>query len=110
MVLNIAMNYGGRAEITRAVRAIAEKVAEGRLDPADIDESMVANHLYTAGQPDPDLILRPSGEQRLSNFLLWQSAYAELLSMEVLWPDFTEQDLDRALVEFAHRNRRFGGV
>lgn len=110
MVLNIAMNYGGRAEITRAVRALAEEVAEGSLAPADIDESMVENHLYTAGQPDPDLILRPSGEQRLSNFLLWQSAYAELLPMEVLWPDFTEQDLDRALVEFAHRNRRFGGV
>lgn len=110
MVLNIAMNYGGRAEIVRAVRSLAEDAAQGRLEPSAIDERMLASRMYTAGQPDPDLILRPSGEQRLSNFLLWQSAYAELLPMQVLWPDFTERDLDRALMEFAHRNRRFGGV
>lgn len=110
MVLNIAMNYGGRAEIVRAVRSLAEDAAQGRFEPSAIDERMLASRMYTAGQPDPDLILRPSGEQRLSNFLLWQSAYAELLPMQVLWPDFTERDLDRALMEFAHRNRRFGGV
>lgn len=110
MVLNIAMNYGGRAELVRAIRQIAGEAAAGRLDPAAITEQTVAAHLYTAGQPDPDLIIRPSGEQRLSNFLLWQCAYAEFAPMDVLWPDFTSADIDRALQEYAHRNRRFGGV
>ena len=110
MVLNIAMNYGGRAELVRAVSQIAEKVAAGKLRPEEISEQTIADELYTAGQPDVDLIIRPSGEERLSNFLLWQSAYAEFLPMDVLWPDFTPNDLNRALKEFAHRSRRFGGI
>lgn len=110
MVLNIAMNYGGRAELITAMRDIAAEVADGSIDPASIDEEMISNHLYTKGQPDPDLIIRPSGENRTSNFLLWQSAYAEYVIMDVLWPDFKEKDMDAALIEFANRNRRFGGV
>ncbi len=110
MVLNIAMNYGGRAEMIHAMREIAQKVADGTVKPDDIDEQMVSDHLYTKGEPDPDLIIRPSGENRTSNFLLWQSAYAEYVIMDVLWPDFKEKDLDAALIEYAKRNRRFGGV
>lgn len=110
MVLNIAMNYGGRAELVTAIQDIARKAAEGSIKPEEITESLVSDHLYTSGQPDPDLIIRPSGENRTSNFLLWQSAYAEYVIMDVLWPDFTERDLDKALIEFAKRNRRFGGV
>ncbi len=110
MVLNIAMNYGGRAELVRAIRSLAARAAEGGIKPEDITEQTVSDNLYTAGQPDPDLIIRPSGENRTSNFLLWQSAYAEYVIMDVLWPDFTSDDLDRALIEFAKRNRRFGGV
>lgn len=110
MVLNIAMNYGGRAELVTAIRNMANKVKDGSLDPADITEELVSQHLYTKGQPDPDLIIRPSGENRTSNFLLWQSAYAEYVIMDVLWPDFTKEDLNQALIEFAKRNRRFGGV
>ena len=110
MVLNIAMNYGGRAELVTAIRNMAEKVARGELQPEAIDEALVSQHLYTQGQPDPDLIIRPSGENRTSNFLLWQSAYAEYVIMDVLWPDFTQRDLDKALIEYAGRNRRFGGV
>ena len=110
MVLNLAMNYGGRAELVTAVREIAAKAAKGELDPSSIDEQMISDHLYTKGQPDPDLIIRPSGENRTSNFLLWQSAYAEYVIMDVLWPDFKEKDMDAALIEYAKRNRRFGGV
>lgn len=110
MVLNIAMNYGGRAELTHAVRLLAQEVKEGRLNPGDIDEKAIAGRLYTAGQPDPDLIIRPSGEHRTSNFLLWQAAYAEYVIMDILWPDFKTTDLDWALDEFSNRNRRFGGV
>ena len=110
MVLNIAMNYGGRAELTHAVRLLAQEVKDGVLLPEQIDENTVAQKLYTAGQPDPDLIIRPSGEHRTSNFLLWQSAYAEYIIMDILWPDFTTGDLDRALEEFSNRSRRFGGV
>ncbi|ARP50360.1 MULTISPECIES: isoprenyl transferase [Caproicibacterium] len=110
MVLNIAMNYGGRAELVRAARSMAAKAAAGTLRPEEITEDTISQELYTAGQPDPDLILRPSGEHRLSNFLLWQSAYTEFLSMNVLWPDFTTDDLDNALNEYAHRSRRFGGI
>ena len=110
MVLNIAMNYGGRAELVTAIRDMANEVKDGSLDPAAITEELVSQHLYTKGQPDPDLIIRPSGENRTSNFLLWQSAYAEYVIMDVLWPDFTQEDLNRALIEFAKRNRRFGGV
>ena len=110
MVLNIALNYGGRAEILRAVRLLARDVRDGKLNPEKIDENDIASRLYTAGQPDPDLIIRPSGEQRTSNFLLWQSAYTEYLAMDVLWPDFTPAHLERAFEAYAARNRRFGGV
>lgn len=110
MVLNIAMNYGGRAELVTAVRDIAAKAAKGEISPDMIDEAMISDNLYTKGQPDPDLIIRPSGENRTSNFLLWQSAYAEYVIMDVLWPDFKEKDMDAALIEYAKRNRRFGGV
>ena len=110
MVLNIAMNYGGRAEIVHAVRSLAEEISAGRLSPAEIGEAEIASRLYTAGQPDPDLIIRPSGEHRVSNFLLWQSAYAEYVVMDILWPDFKPADLDRALRDYSNRNRRFGGV
>lgn len=110
MVLNIAMNYGGRDEITRAARILGEKVAKGEITPKEITAQAISNELYTAGQPDPDLIIRPSGEQRVSNFLLWQSAYAEYIICDILWPDFKPQDLEEALDEFSRRQRRFGGV
>ncbi len=110
MVLNIAMNYGGRSEILRAARNLAEKVKAGTLNPEDIDEKCFSGELYTAGQPDPDLIIRPSGENRISNFLLWQSAYSEYVIMDILWPDFTPEDLNYALQEYAKRSRRFGGI
>lgn len=110
MVLNIAMNYGGRAEITRAVKLLIQDVTDGVLEPDQINEDSIAQKLYTAGQPNPDLIIRPSGENRISNFLLWQSAYAEYIVMDILWPDFKPRDLDRALNEYASRNRRFGGI
>jgi len=110
MVLNIALNYGGRAEIVRAVRILAEEVRDGSLRPEQIDEASISRHLYTAGQPDPDLIIRPSGEQRVSNFMLWQSAYTEYLVMDVLWPDFTPKELERAFDLYAARDRRFGGI
>ena len=110
MVLNIAMNYGSRAEITMAVKKIAEKVKSGELSVEDITEQTVSDNLYTAFQPDPDLVIRPSGEYRISNFLLWQSAYTEYVIMDKLWPDFTTEDMNRALLEFANRNRRYGGV
>lgn len=110
MVLNVAMNYGGRSEIIRGAKAIAVDVKDGKLDVDAIDEKIFSAKLYTAGQPDPDLIIRPSGEKRLSNFLLWQSAYTEFVFMNVLWPDFSEKDLDLAIDEYAARNRRFGGV
>lgn len=110
MVLNLAMNYGGRAELVRAARAFAEDVRAGRRGPADMEESLFSGYLYTAGQPDLDLLIRPSGEQRLSNFLLWQCAYAEFVFFDILWPDFTRADMDRALQIYASRQRRFGGV
>lgn len=104
--LNIALNYGGRDEIVHAVRKIAAKGVK----PEDITEQVISENLYTAGQPDPDFIIRPSGEYRLSNYLIWQSAYAEYWFSDVLWPDFKPRDLDRALEDFSRRNRRFGGV
>ena len=110
MTLNVAVNYGGRPEIVRATRLLAQKVADGELRPEDIDEAAMADMMYTRGQKDPDFILRPSGEKRLSNFLLWQAAYSELVEMDVLWPDFTRQDLDLAIEEFNRRSRRFGGI
>ena len=110
MQLNIAVNYGGREEIVHSLRELAGEVAAGRLSPDELSEKLVEAHLYTAGQPELDLILRPSGEYRLSNFLLWQSAYAEYIFMDVLWPDFTPAHLEQALTEYAGRHRRFGGV
>ena len=110
MNLLLAINYGGRDEILRAVKQISQKVSQGELTQEEITEEVFSRHLYTAGQPDPDLIIRPSGEQRISNFLLWQSAYTEYIIMDILWPDFTTADLDAALAEYARRNRRFGGV
>jgi len=108
--LNICISYGGRAEITRAARLLAEEVAAGRMDPSEIDEEAIAERLYTAPWPDPDLLIRTSGEFRLSNFLLWQLAYAELHVTPVLWPDFTRAHLFEAILEFQRRDRRFGRV
>ena len=110
MTLNIAVNYGGRPEIVRAARQLAERVKAGELQPEDITEEMMSDAMYTTGQKDPDFILRPSGEKRLSNFMLWQAAYSELVEMDVLWPDFTRDDLDAAITEFNKRSRRFGGI
>lgn len=110
MVLNIAMNYGSRDEIVRAVKNICADVKSGRVEESAIDESLFSDYLYTAGQPDPDLIIRPSGEYRISNFLLWQSAYTEFVIMNKLWPDFQKEDLDEALRIYSQRNRRYGGV
>lgn len=109
LTLNLAINYGGRREITQAVQAIAEQVAAGRLKPAEIDEETISAHLYTAGQPDPDLIIRPSGELRISNYLLWQMAYSELYFTPVLWPDFDGLELLKAVYSYQSRQRRFGG-
>ena len=108
--INIALNYGGRDEIVRAVRTLAQRCAEGTISPSEISEQMVSDCLYTCGQPDPDMILRPSGEMRTSNFLPWQSTYAELVFMDVLWPDFTPNHLDQAILQYLQRSRRFGGV
>ena len=110
MVLNIAINYGGRDEIVHAVRDIADAIKSGDIDVSDIDSQLISDNIYTKGQPDPDLIIRPSGEYRTSNFLLWQSAYSEYCIMDVLWPDFKSKHLDEALIEYAKRNRRFGGI
>jgi undecaprenyl diphosphate synthase len=108
--LCLAVNYGARAEIVDAVRKIAERVEAGDLHPADIDESVIGGSLYTAGLPDPDLLIRTAGEMRVSNYLLWQISYAELHVTDVLWPDFAVADLHRAIRDFAQRNRRFGGL
>jgi undecaprenyl diphosphate synthase len=108
--LHVAFNYGSKAEITEAVRRIATAVAAGELHPAEIDEATVERALYTAGIPDPDVIIRTSGEQRVSNFLLWQGAYSELVFIEDNWPDFDEDTFLRVLNDYAMRERRFGGV
>lgn len=110
MVLNIAMNYGSRDEIVRAVKNICSDVQSGTVLPENINEQLISDYLYTSGQPDPDLIIRPSGEHRISNFLLWQSAYTEFVIMNKLWPDFETSDLDEALEIYSQRNRRYGGV
>ena len=110
MTLNVAVNYGGRPEIVRAAQLLAKKVADGQLRPEEIDEAAMADMMYTCGQKDPDFILRPSGEKRLSNFMLWQAAYSEQVEMDFLWPDFTRHDLDLAIEEFNRRSRRFGGI
>jgi undecaprenyl diphosphate synthase len=107
--LVIALNYGARNEIVDAVRAIAREAAAGQLDPATIDEDTFSSHLYTAGLPDPDLLVRTSGELRISNFLLWQIAYTELYVTETLWPDFDRDELLAAIVDYQRRERRFGG-
>jgi len=108
LLLTLALSYGSRAEIVQAVQAVAREVAEGRMSPDEIDEQAITDHLYTAGVPDPDLLIRTSGEMRLSNFLLWQLAYAELYVTDVYWPDFREPHLDVALEAYARRQRRFG--
>ncbi|MBN8234480.1 isoprenyl transferase [Halobacillus kuroshimensis] len=110
LVLNFALNYGSRFEMVHAVRQIAEKVKEGVLDPSDISEEMFSSELYTSELIEPDLLIRTSGEQRLSNFLLWQLAYAEFWFTEVYWPDFNESHFEKALYDFQNRKRRFGGV
>lgn len=108
MVLNLCINYGGRAEIVDAARAIAAKVNSGKIAPEEVDESTFAAYLYAPELPDPDLLIRPGGELRVSNFLLWEIAYTEFYVMPVYWPDFTERHLDEAIVEFNRRQRRFG--
>ena len=108
VTFNIALNYGGRAEIIKAVKEIAKDVKENKIEIENIDENMVSNYLYTKGQPDPDLLIRTSGEMRLSNFLPWQLVYSELLFVNKYWPDFSEEDLDFAIEEYQKRTRNFG--
>ncbi len=110
LALNICISYGARAELTRAARLLAEEVAAGRMHPSEVDEDAIARRLYTAQFPDPDLLIRTSGELRISNFLLWQLAYAELYVTPVLWPDFTRKHLWEAILEYQRRDRRFGKV
>jgi len=110
LTLVMALSYGSRIEIVEAVRAIAEKAKQGRLDPADINEKIISDHLWTRNVPDPDLLIRTSGEMRVSNFLLWQISYAELVVTPTLWPDFRKPQFFAALEEYARRHRRFGGV
>jgi undecaprenyl diphosphate synthase len=110
LVLNLFISYGARDEIVRAARALAREAAAGRLDPDSITEESLSARLYTADCPDPDLLIRTSGEQRISNFLLWQLAYSELFITKVLWPDFTRAELFEAIAEFQRRDRRYGRV
>lgn len=110
LTINIALNYGGRQEICDAAKKIADDVKMGKIDVSDIDEKLFNDYIYTKNIPDPDLIIRPSGEERLSNFLLWQCAYSEFWFSNVCWPDFTPDKLEEALLDFQKRNRRFGGV
>jgi undecaprenyl diphosphate synthase len=110
LTLVLALSYGGRAELVDAVRSIAREVKTGQTDIADITEESIGRHLYTAGIPDPDLLVRTSGEMRLSNFLLWQSSYTEIYVTDTMWPDFRREELARALEEYAKRQRRFGRV
>ena len=110
LTLILALSYGGRTELVEATRAIADKVKGGQLDPAEITERVISDHLYTRHWPDPDLLIRTSGEVRVSNFLLWQISYAEFVVTPTLWPDFRKQQLFEALEEYARRHRRFGGV
>jgi len=108
--VNFCLNYGGRDEIVKAARAFAADVAAGKREAVELTEEILSSYLYSAGVPDPELIIRPSGEMRTSNFLLWQSAYSEYVFMNVLWPDFGPEDLNAAIAEYHRRNRRFGGV
>lgn len=109
-IAGVALNYGGRDEITRAARILSQQTASGEITPESINEQSIEKLLYTAEMPPLDLIIRPSGEQRLSNFLIWQAAYAEFVFMDVLWPDFTKKHLEYAISEYNERDRRFGGV
>lgn len=108
--LNVALNYGGRMEILEAARTVARQVETGVLQSSEITEELFSSYLFTAGQPDPDLLIRPSGEYRISNFLLWQLAYAELYFTDIYWPDFSKEEFYRAILDFQGRNRRYGGV
>ena len=108
--MNICLNYGGRDELMRAAKAYAQDCLEGRADPNHLTQDQFGGYLFSRGVPDPDLVIRPSGELRLSNFLLWQSAYAEFYFTDVLWPDFSKEELHRAIAAYQSRNRRFGGV
>lgn len=110
LILNVALNYGGRTEITNSVKIICQKVIQGEIVAKDINEKLIEQYLYTSNQPDPDLMIRPSGEMRISNFLLWQLAYSELWVTNVLWPDFRPQHLINAIYDFQNRDRRFGGI
>jgi len=110
LIFNIALNYGGRAEIVDAVRKLASLAIEGKIDPEEITEELMQQYLYTADLPDPDLLIRPAGEKRISNFLLWQIAYTEFYFTEVYWPDFREEDFLKALDAYQNRKRRFGGL
>lgn len=110
MQVNVCLNYGGRDEIVRAARVLAADCAAGRLEPEDISEEMLGRRLYSGGVPDPDLMIRPGGELRLSNFLLWQNAYTEFYFTDTLWPDMDESELDRAIAAYQGRKRRFGGI
>ena len=107
---NVCTNYGGRRELVRATQRLAQQAASGELNPSDIDENSIAAELFTAGEQDPDLLIRTSGEHRISNFLLWQLAYAEIHVTDVFWPDFDQDALKRALLDFQGRSRRFGGL
>lgn len=108
--VNICLNYGGRDELLRAAKALAAECVEGKRTPEELREEDISDHLWSAGVPDPDLVIRPSGEERISNFLLWQSAYAEYYFTDVCWPDFSKEELRRALADYQGRSRRFGGV
>ncbi len=110
MILNIAFNYGGRQEIIHAVRSLARDCREGKIDTEAIDEKVFSSYLYTSGLPDPDLLIRTSGEMRISNFLLWQLSYAECFFTEKCWPEFTPEEFRKAIYDFQHRERRFGGI
>ena len=108
VTFNIALNYGGRDEIVKSVKSIVKEVQNGNINIDDINEELISNNLYTKGQPDPDLLIRTSGEMRLSNFLPWQLVYSEFLFINKNWPDFTEEDLDNAILEYQKRTRKFG--
>ncbi len=110
LIFNVALNYGGRSELLRAVQKIGQKIINGDIKVEDINDQVMNEHLYTAGQPDPDLLIRPSGDYRLSNFLLWQLAYTELWLTDTMWPDFSRKEFLRALLDFQLRERRFGGL
>ena len=109
VTFNIALNYGGRDELIKAIKQIGAEVKEGKLKIEQITEEIISNNLYTKGQPDPDLLIRTSGEIRLSNFLPWQLVYSEFLFIDKNWPDFEEEDLDKAIIEYQKRTRKFGG-